>query len=53
MVYYLLLSACAHYKHSHVHTAHLHTEQVLAHYLMIDQLIATADCCQQTALEAS
>ena len=27
--------------------------QVLAHYLMIDQLSATADCCQQTALEGS
>ena len=31
----------------------LHTEQVLAHYFMIDQLIATVDCCQLTALEAS
>ena len=27
--------------------------QVLAHYVMIDQLSATADCCQQTALEGS
>ena len=52
MVYYSLLHACSH-KHSYVHTASLHTKQVLAHYLVIDQLIVTADYCQQTALEAS
>ena len=31
----------------------LHAAQVLAHYLMIDQLGATADHCQQMALEGS
>ena len=30
-----------------------HRYIVLAHYLMIDQLSATADYCQQTALEGS
>ena len=30
-----------------------HTEQVLTRYLMINQLIATADCCQLVALEGS
>ena len=31
----------------------LQVAQVLAHYLTINQLNATADCCQQTALEGS
>ena len=31
----------------------LHAAQVLAHYLMINQLSATADSCEQTALEGS
>ena len=31
----------------------LHAAQVLAHYLVIDQLSATANFCQQTALEGS
>ena len=31
----------------------LHAAQVLVHYLKIDQLSATADCCQQRALEGS
>ena len=35
-----------------VHTTSF-AAQVLAHYLMIDPLSATADCCQQTALEGS
>ena len=36
-----------------MHAGRFHTEQILAHNLMINQLIATADCSQQTALEAS
>ena len=31
----------------------LHAAQVLAHYLMINQLSANANSCEQTALEGS
>ena len=47
--YYSLLSTCAQIST----TACLHTEQILTHYLMIDQFSATADCRHQRTLEAS
>ena len=48
-----MLSACT-YTNTTVSTLQvLCAAQVLAHYLMIDQFSATADCCQQTPLEGS
>ena len=48
-----MVSACAHTSTTACTLQVLHAAQVLAHYLMLDQLSATADCCQQTALEDS
>ena len=45
------LSAWAHMSTTASILLVLYTEQVLAHYRMINQLSATATCCQQMALE--
>ena len=46
-VYSSLLSSCAHISTTACMLLVLHTDHTLVHYLMIDQLSVTADCCQQ------